>query len=300
MTIDIRKARDFMATHARVLDRRRFELLDGATDASGVLAALDGYRNPDGGYGWGLEADLRCWESQPGAALHAFEVFEAVAPHTAPAAAGLCDWLESITLPDGGVPMALPMSSPAGCGPWWQSASPSESSLQITSITAAAAWRVADHDPAVAGHAWLERATQYCVRAISALDEAPSAYVLAFSIHFLDAAHDHIPEAPGRLERLGRFIPADGCIPVAGGAEDEAIRPLDVAPLPHRPARRLFGGDVVAADLDPLAAGQQDHGGWTVDHVPLSPAAALEWRGYATVRAIDLLHRNGEPRAPSP
>jgi hypothetical protein len=40
-----------MAAHARVLDRRRFELLNGATNAAGVLAALDAYRNTDGGYG---------------------------------------------------------------------------------------------------------------------------------------------------------------------------------------------------------------------------------------------------------
>jgi len=53
MTIE-RSATDFMATHARVLDRRRFELLQGGTDPSGALAALDGYRNADGGYGWGL------------------------------------------------------------------------------------------------------------------------------------------------------------------------------------------------------------------------------------------------------
>jgi hypothetical protein len=59
MTIDLSAATDFMATHARVLDRRRFELLNGQRDPSGTLAALDGYRNPDGGYGWGLEADLR-------------------------------------------------------------------------------------------------------------------------------------------------------------------------------------------------------------------------------------------------
>ena len=48
-----------MAAHARVLDRRRFELLSGEANVAGVLAALDGYRNPDGGYGWGLEPDLR-------------------------------------------------------------------------------------------------------------------------------------------------------------------------------------------------------------------------------------------------
>lgn len=52
MTLDLSAANDFMATRARVLDRRRFELLNGETDPSAALAALDGYRNPDGGYGW--------------------------------------------------------------------------------------------------------------------------------------------------------------------------------------------------------------------------------------------------------
>ena len=73
--IDLGAAAAFMAGHARILDRRRFQLLLGESDSDAVLAALDGYRNPDGGYGWGLEPDLRSPESQPGAALHAFEVF---------------------------------------------------------------------------------------------------------------------------------------------------------------------------------------------------------------------------------
>jgi hypothetical protein len=110
------------------------------------LAALDGYRNSDGGYGWGLEADLRSPESQPAAALHAFEVLEAIAPATAPQAAGLCDWLDSVTLPDGGLPMALPLSTSAGSGPWW-STDP-DSSLQITAVVAAGAHRRAVRHPA--------------------------------------------------------------------------------------------------------------------------------------------------------
>jgi hypothetical protein len=73
--IDLAAAGRFMAKHARILDRRRFELLTGKTDASAVLAALSAYRNTDGGYGHGLEPDLRAPESQPSAALHAFEVF---------------------------------------------------------------------------------------------------------------------------------------------------------------------------------------------------------------------------------
>jgi hypothetical protein len=293
MTIDLPAARDFMATHARLLDRRRFELLDGHTDPAGVLAALDGHRNPDGGYGWGLEADLRSPESQPGAALHAFEVFEEIAPATSPRAAELCDWLESVSLTDGGLPFALPFGIAAGSAPWWQGADPSVSSLQITSVSAAGALRVAAHDPAVAAHPWLERATRYCLDSIAALEEAPGAYVLAFSIRFLDAAHERHPEAAGLLDRLGAFVPADGRVRVQGGAEDEVLHPLDLAPEPNRPARELFADAVTAADLERLAGLQQGDGGWVVDFESASPAGALEWRGNMTVRALQILRANG-------
>ena len=294
MSIDIEAARDFMATHARTLDRRRFELLDGQADPTGALAALDGYRNPDGGYGWGLEPDLRSPESQPGSALHAFEVFEEIAPATAPQAAALCDWLGSVSLPDGGLPFALPLGMSAGSGPWWREADLSTSSLQITSVDTAMALRVAVHDADVAAHPWLERATAYCISEIEAIDEAPAAYVLSFCIRFLDALHETRPEDSERLlERLGRYVPADGRVPVTGGTEDEALSPLDLAPSPDRPARSLLSDEVISEDLDRLEAGQREDGGWTVDYQKISPAGALDWRGAATVNAIATLKRNG-------
>src|ERR671924_503348 len=117
MTNQLSAARRFMAGHARLLDRRRFELLFAGADPEPVLAALRAYRNPDGGYGHGLEPDLRARESQPAPALHAFEVFAEAAPVTAPDAVELCDWLDSIALPDGGLPFALSMEDASGCAP---------------------------------------------------------------------------------------------------------------------------------------------------------------------------------------
>jgi hypothetical protein len=54
----------------------------------------------------------------------------------------------------------------------------------------------------------------------------------------------------------------------------------------------LFAREVISADLDRLAALQQDDGGWIVDFVSASPAGSLDWRGYTTVRAIDILRHN--------
>jgi hypothetical protein len=248
MSINRAAATEFMATHARILDRRRFELRDGQTGCAAAVAALDGYRNLDGGYGWGLEPDLRSPESQPGAAAHAFEVFENIAPATAPQAAALCDWLESVSMPDGGLPFALPLTMSAGSGQWWNTAD-------------------------------LSVSTHHCLNAIATIERRPFAYVLAFSVRFLDAVHDSHPEAAGLLRRLGTYIPADGQLRVQGGTEREMLHPLDLARYPDRAARDLFTAGVISADLDRLATLQQGDGGWTVDYLKISPAGSLDWRG---------------------
>lgn len=298
MNVDLSRAAAFLAAHGRLLDRRRFELLVGPADPDAVLAAVDGYRNADGGYGWGLEPDLRAPESQPGGALHAFEVFADVAPRTTPRAVQLCDWLGAVTLPDGGLPFALPVADRAGCAPFWADADPSLSALQSTAFAAGAAHRVAEHDPAVARHPWLARATRYCFDAIAALDGRPGAIELSFAVRFVDAAHGRHPEAAALLERLGRFVPDSGLVPVEGGSAGETMRALDFASVPGSPASALLGVGVLDAELDGLAGRQLDDGGWTVDFASFSPAAALEWRGYATVHAVATLQRAG--RLPRP
>src|SRR5450432_1295902 len=98
--VEMRQATQFMVTHARLLDRRRFAHLLGTGSASALLDAVEAYRNADAGYGSGLEPDLRSIESQPAGALHAFEIFDEVGPHPSPRAAELCDWLGGVSSSD--------------------------------------------------------------------------------------------------------------------------------------------------------------------------------------------------------
>jgi hypothetical protein len=81
-------------------------------------------------------------------------------------------------------------------------------------------------------------------------------------------------------------------LPVTGGRPDETLWPLDLAPEPGRPARTILDEAVVKADLERVAGEQEEDGGWSVDFQSYSPAAALEWRGYATVRALSILRAN--------
>ena len=291
ITVDLAAATRFLAGHARVLERRRAAvLLDGGGGAA-ALGALEGYRNPDGGYGWGLEPDLRAPESQPAGALHAFEVFEDVAPTITPRAAELCDWLAAVTLADGGLPFALPVADATATAPFWAGADHGSSSLHITTAVTAAAWRVARHDPAVAAHQWLDRASRYCLDTMAARPEAEHAIELLFILDLLDTLVDGPgpPEAEALLARFAATLPASAELSVGGGLEDEKLRPLDLSPRPDRPLRRHIAPSVIEADLDRLAGDQRPDGGWDIDFQPYSPAAALEWRGYATVRALTVL-----------
>jgi hypothetical protein len=293
MDVDLQAAASFVAGSARLLDRHRLDLLLGTGRPAVVLTALDGYGNPDGGYGWSLEPDLRGAESQPACAMHALEVLVEAGDVDGPRVPALLDWLQRHTLPDGGLPFALPMADPRGSAPFWAGADPTVSSLQITSQVAAHAHRLAAIRPDVAGSPWLRTATQFCLAAIGRFEGTPHAYELHFSLHFLDAVAGTVPEAAQLVERLGRHVPDDGVLPVQGGSPGEALRPASISPDPRAPSRRLFRDGIVEADLARLAGEQQDDGGWRVDFPSYSPAAAVEWRGYATVDAIAVLRRNG-------
>jgi hypothetical protein len=284
-----------LVSQGRLLDRYRADVLMGTGDPDRVLRALDAHRNPDGGYGWSLEPDLRAPGSNPAGALHAFEIIEEVAPATSPRAGELCDWLATVTLPDGGLPFVLPIDDPTGSSPVWTEADTTTSSLQITSAVAALAHRAARHDGTIAEHPWLADVSRYCLDRIAAIDRPETIFVLElrFALWFLDAIVDGHPAAAENMQRLAAAIPPSGSLPVPGGAADEKLRPLDFTPVPDRPLRDLFAADAVAADLEQLAGEQRPDGGWTVDFASASPGAEREWRSYATVRAITILRAHG-------
>jgi hypothetical protein len=291
MSIDLEAAIAFVAGHARILDRRRLDLMLGG-DAAAVLPAVDAYRNADAGFGWGIEPDLRAPGSQPVGAMHALEVLAEVAAaghDTGERGATLCDWLAEHSSPEGALPFTLPIRDPAGCAAIWLTGDHTDNSLRMTAQIAANAHRLAAADAAVAAHPWLAAATRWTCAAIARLD-APHAYELMFAVRFLDAVADHDADAATLLDDVRRLLPPDGVVPVEGGTPEETLRPLDFAPRAGGAARRLFGADVIAADLERLARRQQPDGGWTVDFASASPAAALEWRGYATVAAVAILH----------
>jgi hypothetical protein len=281
---DLAAAAQFIAGHARLLERRRFAVLQGDEPAERVVAALAAYRNADGGIGH-LEPDLRTPASQPSAVLYALEMLHEVGSDGDGLATDALDWLQTVTHEDGGVPFLLPTAAGWPHAPWWQPQDDPPSSLLMTAGLAAAGHRLALRHP------WLDGATAFCWdRAREALDGDP--YTVRYVVGFLDAVEDRA-RADAILDALAQRLPADGVLRVQAGTDGEVLRPLELAPRPEHAGRRLFDDAVIERELDGLAAGQQDDGGWTFTWQAWNPAAALEWRGAVTVEALKTLRAYG-------
>lgn len=287
---DLHAAAQFIAAHARLIDRRRFAFLEGDGSADNVLRALAAYRNDDGGIGH-LEPDVRAPASQPACLLYALDILHEIDAHDRSLATGALDWLQTVTGEDGGVPFVLGSAQGWPHAPWFQPVDDPPSSLLMTAALAAGAHRLE------LGHPWLGPATDFCWERAGAFADG-SPYTVRFAADFLDAVPDRA-RAGEALERLAAGIPADGLLRVRAGTEGEVIRPLEVAPFPEHAARRLYDDAVIEEELDRLAAEQQEDGGWTFSWGAWNPAVAWEWRGAVTVAALRTLRAYGRLEVPS-
>lgn len=290
----------FLWASGRVLEQRRFALLFGEeTDPAGLLAALDAYRTADGGYGYGLEPDVR------GPAAQAISVPTAlrVLAETGPAAGGwaeralrICDWLAGHAAADGGVPAVLPSLRPYPRPPWLPIADQPPGDLLTTGQIAG---------PLLAAgieHPWLEAATDFCRRAVETLAETHP-YEAEAAVAFLDGMPDRVWAAQqarrlGGLVREQRLVLLDPAHPeqarlAPGYAPGEYHLPYDYAPRPDSLARAWFTDAEMARSLDRLAAVQQPDGGWPINWARWSSTAEVEARPGVTLKALLTLRAHG-------
>jgi hypothetical protein len=282
---DFSKATDFLWRSARLLERHRFALLflDGQVQA--VLSALRPYQNADGGFGHGLEPDVRAPVSQPVPTWTALCVLEEAGAFQDPMVVRACDYLLSITTAQGGVPFALPSVHSYPRAPWWESEEQPSASLNPTA--AIAALLLKHH----VEHPWLAPAVDYCWRHLETLEQT-SPYEMRAVLPFLDAAPDR-QRAERVFARIGPKILEQKLVALDLLPQEETHSPLNFAPRPQSLARRLFSDAVIDRHLDALVSAQQEDGGWPFNWLAWNPASALEWRGIVTIEALVTLRAYG-------
>ncbi len=275
----------FLHANARLLERRLFATRFHGASPEHVVTALLPYRNPDGGFGHGLEPDLRAPASQPICTEFALQtLFEAGARDDA-LASGACAFLASIATADGAVSPVLAGGADTPCADHWQI--PWAVTPGVNPTATLAAWLFA----LGVQHPWIDRAAKWCLDQIER-ERFGSAHTLRGALLLLE----HVPDrdrADGYVDRLMDQLGSAGWFTVEVPITTYTQTPLHFAPRPDAPLRSRFEDAVIDAHLDDLVARQEDDGGWPVFWQPPGPGALQEWRGRWTLEAVMTLRAYG-------
>ncbi|MFJ4714236.1 hypothetical protein [Streptomyces sp. NPDC088785] len=295
------RAEHFIWLTARVLEQRRFahDFLAGSSAAAdAVETALTAYRNEDGGYGHGLEPDLRGPVSQPLHTAHALRVLDSIGRCGGQRVERVCRYLTTISTPDGALPAVHPSQRGYPCAPFVPLVDVPPSALLATGPVVGLLHRNE------VWHAWLFRATDFCWSAVESL-EVSHPYEVRAAVAFLDGVPDR-SRARAAADRLGRLLreqrlvvldpEQEGDRPVAAGdATGEHHYPYDYARAPESLARSWFTDEEMARALDHLRSAQQEDGGWPARRPGWAPGPDREARSVVTVEALRVLRAHGRP-----
>jgi hypothetical protein len=285
----------FVQSQARLLERRLFATCFLDAPAAGVVDALRGYQNDDGGFGHGLEPDKRCPASLPIDVETAFGALAAAGTVDRGMVLRACDFLAA-TAAEAGSGGAVPPAFPV-----------------IESFPRAAHWTEWTYEPGLnptaglAGllyqlgvdHPWRAEGTRYCWDKLEAGGLPGDAHALSEVLVFLD----HVPERDRADEHAAALAGKLAAIPLVQldpDAPGYGLSPLHFAPAAGSRWRALFTEAQIGAHLDSMERSQQPDGGWPISWEPPSEAAALEWRGIVTLGALRTLTSYGRLTARSP
>jgi len=280
MTFDT--AREFIRREGRLVERRLFATLFEGADPAGVVDALRGYQNADGGFGHGLEPDKRCPGSLAIDVETAFQNLLAAGAVDDEMVRRACDWLQSVATPDGAVPLASPVMEGFPKAVHWSDWT-YVPGLNPTAGLAGLLYKLR------IDHPWLAPATEWCW---SALEEGfpEDAHAMLESLILLEHAPDR---ASGLETRIVDWLPKLAHYRADSADPEYGVTPLHIAPTPDSFWRRLFDDKVIDGHLDRLQRDQQPDGGWAITWEPPGAAATLEYRGVETLRALRVLAAYG-------
>ena len=278
----------FLLNDARLLERRLFASCFLGQPATGVVDALRGYQNTDGGFGHALEPDTRCPASLPIYVETAFQALATAGTVDHDMVTRACDFLAR-TAEQAGAGGAVPLAFDV-----------------IESFPRAAHWGEWTYQPALnptAGltgllyqlgidHPWRAAGTAYCWQQLESGGLPDDAHALKETLVFLE----HVPDrdrADRHAAALAENLAGIPMIHLDPDATGYGLSPLDLAPLATSRWRTLFTDAQIDAHLDRLQKKQQDDGGWPIAWDPPSEAARCEWRGVVTLGALRTLTSYG-------
>jgi hypothetical protein len=286
----------FVREQGRPLDAALLDHRLGNGSAEAVMVALIAFQNPDGGFGGGLEPDMRSPASTAIAASIAMRLLARIdAPARHPTVVGLFDWLAGALDREAGVwPIVGQDVGSAPHAPWWS-----------WSEDLAANWNGFRFNPTAEILAHLCRHRDAAPADLLACAEEGLGRSLA-ETELIEGAYDlkcaiRLAEADGLPAEIGR--PLDTLVRRSIAAHDPAddhASPFDAAPTPASPFADVVDGRIEPA-LTGLIESQAGDGGWAwnpewdwsyVDR-KAGTEAVRDWRGWITRENLETLMAYG-------
>lgn len=273
-------ARLFLHRQGRLVERRLFATLFEGAPATGVVDALRGYQNGDGGFGHALEPDKRDPSSLPIDVEVAFQTLAAADARDESMVRRACDYLASVAEPGGAVPLAFPTMEAYPRAEHWSDWTYRPGVFPTAGLVGLLFRLGVDHP-------WRALAAEFCW---SSLEGAvpDDAHALAEVLVLLEHA-PHDGRSTAVLAGVRRQLPTAAWYRGDPWDPGYGVTPLHLAPTPDSPWRRLFDDDLLDGHLERLRRDQQPDGGWPLTWEPPGEAAVLEWRGIETLRALRTL-----------
>ena len=278
------KARDFILTNARMIERRLFEFHFENGTKEGIFHAVYAYRNSDGGFGHGMEPDTASPESQPLFSIMALETLDEVGYLNAELILkDFMPYFESITTEKGGIPWMLRPKSDYPCGEHFKTVK-EWAALSTTAPLLGLLEKYKIDIP------WMKKAEQFVWDEIERIEEKHVFCHLCVPrrLQFLQYTKNR-DKAENAIDDLKNWILADGVLCKDKSDDGWGLygkpHSLNYASSSDSILYSLFPKETIEADLKELIRRQKDDGRWDTWY-GISEGTKLEWAGIQTLWAL--------------
>ncbi|REK76998.1 hypothetical protein [Paenibacillus paeoniae] len=284
-------ARGFIYSNARLLDRQRFAYWFEGGSKGSVLEALAAYQNEDGGFGHALEPDIRCPQSQPVPTEQALIIIDELEAYDTELMSGIIRYLKSITLSEGGLPLAFRSLMAYPHAPWWITERDDMPNLNPTGhilglLMKQPRWAEWSQEE------WIQRNLRFVWQAM----EKPEPEEYHEGVQWVSIL-EHAPVTPQTsqaVEKLDGWLAKKGVIERDPYAEGYVQKILDWVASPDSYAAKFVTTEELDLHLDAMIKQQLADGGWPISFPAASPLGELEWRGSLTVDRLKTLRAFGK------
>jgi len=285
------KGRDFILTNARMIERRLFEFHFANGDKKSVFHAVYAYRNPDGGFGHGMEPDTASPESQPLFSIMALETLDEVGYLTKEIILNdFMPYFKSITTEKGGIPWMFRPKSTYPCEEHFKTVK----EWGALSTTAPLLGILEKYEIDIP---WMKKAEQFVW---SEFERIKDKHVFCYLcvprwLTFLKYTKSQ-GKAKNTIKDLKNWILTDGVI-----CEDKSDdgwglygkpHSLNYSPSSDSILYSLFNKETIESDLKELINRQKTDGRWDTWY-GISEGTKLEWAGIQTLWALKVLKNYG-------